>query len=174
MVLFSHSCCEFVPHIQFVLIALFAQTMVASLLYGFLNWLGHWGLVCQWWLWWWLGGVSSPLELASCWALLELGAHCWILCWVTVFPLVVWTILSKVTLFDVVWGTCCSVDGILFSSLSILCNASYSTSPSLFLFCFTAFVKFSLLYLLLLRWVVWCTYAWNELSDILLLLVFLT
>ncbi len=124
-------CCFFV-------VALFAQTMVASLRYGFLNWLDVWGLVCQWWLWWWLWGVSLPLELASCWAPLELGAHCWILCWVTVFSLVVWTFCQRQLFLG---GTCCSVDGILFSILSILCSASYSIIPSLFLFCFRAFVK---------------------------------
>jgi hypothetical protein len=50
-------------------------------------------------------------------------------------------ILSKVTHFDFMGGTCCSVDGILFSILSIFCNASHSTIPLLFLFCFRAFVK---------------------------------
>jgi hypothetical protein len=51
------------------------------------------------------------------------------------------TILSKVTHFDVMVGTCCSVSGILFNISSIFCNASYSTIPLLFLFCFRAFVK---------------------------------
>ena len=45
------------------------------------------------------------------------------------------------TCFDVMVGTCCSVAGILFNISSILCNASYSMIPLLFLFCFRAFVK---------------------------------
>ncbi len=38
-------------------------------------------------------------------------------------------------------GICCSVAMILFNVSSILCNASYSTIPLLFLFCFRVFVK---------------------------------
>jgi hypothetical protein len=49
-------------------------------------------------------------------------------------------ILSKVTLCGFVRGVCCSVDGILFSILTNVCNA-FSAIPLLFLFCFRAFVK---------------------------------
>ncbi len=52
-------------------------------------------------------------------------------------------ILSKVT---------CSVAGKLFSILSIICNASYSTIPLLFFFCFRAFVKSFRVSLLCLFW----------------------
>ncbi len=37
-----------------------------------------------------VGILLGTLELVSHWAPLELGADCWLLCWVTVFPLVVW------------------------------------------------------------------------------------
>jgi hypothetical protein len=86
--------CNFLIH-WFVVLAFFAQSMVPLLHYLILIWLGRWGLVCQQWLWWWLGEVISPLELVSHWAPLELGADCWLICWVQVFPLVVWPFCQR-------------------------------------------------------------------------------
>jgi hypothetical protein len=87
-------------------------------------------------------------------------------------------VLSKVTLFDFVGGSCCSVDEILFSVLPILCIASYSTIPLLFLFCFRAFDKLFRAFTNVSSGVKvgYVMYLCSKctVSDILLLLVFLT